>query len=170
MIVHATSVAKRQDGGWRAALLFGESGSGKSDLALRALEAGWRLVSDDYTVVWSSGGAVFAKAPEAIQDLVEARGLGLVAADRLPFAQVRLAATCEPGEIERLPEPESLELSGLSLPHLRLHALEASALFKLNRALSTRPLGGGAGSAYLDPSRAEPFPAPRAEVTSEGVR
>jgi len=170
VIVHATSVARRLDGGWAAALLFGASGAGKSDLALRALQAGWRLVSDDYTVVWASGGGVFAKAPETIQDRIEARGLGLLAADRLPFARAGLAVTCEPGGIERLPEPETLEVAGLPLPHLRLHALEASALFKLDRALSTRPLGGGAGSAYLGPSRTEPVPVPRAEVTSEGVR
>jgi serine kinase of HPr protein (carbohydrate metabolism regulator) len=143
-IVHATSVARRIDRGWLAVLLFGESGSGKSDLALRALDAGWRLISDDYTVVWPSGGTLWARAPDAIADRLEARGLGLLYAPRLCVAKVALAATCQTGELERLPEDEVMTLEGLTLPAVRLHALETSALAKLHHALATRSLEPGA--------------------------
>ena len=47
MIVHAGLVALRHGGLWRGALITGPSGSGKSDLALRCLEHGFRLVADD---------------------------------------------------------------------------------------------------------------------------
>ena len=53
------------DGGWRGALIEGPSGAGKSDLALRALDAGFRLVADDRVVVWTSGGRLFGRAPDA---------------------------------------------------------------------------------------------------------
>ena len=54
------------------------SGAGKSDLALRALQAGWRLVADDYALVWRSGEGLWARAPETIVGRIEARGLGVV--------------------------------------------------------------------------------------------
>ncbi|MBA3881078.1 MAG: aldolase, partial [Sphingobium sp.] len=37
--------------GDRAVLIEGRSGAGKSDLALRLIDRGARLVSDDYTLV-----------------------------------------------------------------------------------------------------------------------
>jgi serine kinase of HPr protein (carbohydrate metabolism regulator) len=51
MILHAGLVALRLAGFWRGALICGPSGAGKSDLALKALDAGFRLVADD-RVVW----------------------------------------------------------------------------------------------------------------------
>ncbi|HEY3813351.1 MAG TPA: HPr kinase/phosphatase C-terminal domain-containing protein [Caulobacteraceae bacterium] len=143
MIVHATCVARRVERDWLAVLLFGESGSGKSDLALRALDAGWRLISDDYTVVWPSAGALWARAPDAIADRLEARGLGLLYAPRLCVAKVALAATCQAEPLERLPEDEVMALEGLELPAVRLHALQTSALAKLHYALATRRLEPG---------------------------
>jgi serine kinase of HPr protein (carbohydrate metabolism regulator) len=152
VIVHATSVARRLDKEWRAVLLFGESGSGKSDLALRVLEIGWRLVSDDYTQVWASDGRLWARAPDAIADKIEARGLGLLHAPRLCVAEVRLAVTCETSEIERLPGNETVRLEEITLPGLRLRALEASAPSKLNHALSTRSARG-----RLEPGKERPI-------------
>lgn len=139
MIVHATAIARRVERDWRAALLFGESGAGKSDLALRALGAGWRLVSDDYSVVWASSGRLWARAPDAIADQIEARGLGILNLPRLGMSpQVVVAVHCETGPIERMPDPAAMDLEGIDLNCIRLHALEASALFKLDRVVSTR--------------------------------
>jgi serine kinase of HPr protein (carbohydrate metabolism regulator) len=148
MIVHATVIARWRGGLWRAVLLFGPSGSGKSDLALRAIQAGWRLVADDYALVWRSGEGVWARAPETIADRIEARGLGVLPEPALAFAQAVLAVKCEAGPIERLPEPEVVHVADTALPCVRLRALDASALAKLERALSTRVLGASAGSAY----------------------
>ena len=56
--LHGTVAAHWSPGrGWRAALISGPPGAGKSDLALRLLGRGWRLVSDDYAHVTASGGA-----------------------------------------------------------------------------------------------------------------
>jgi serine kinase of HPr protein (carbohydrate metabolism regulator) len=53
LLIHATSVAI--DG--RAVLLRGPSGAGKSDLALRLIDAGARLVSDDQSLLTRRGAA-----------------------------------------------------------------------------------------------------------------
>ncbi|MEG0819600.1 MAG: serine kinase, partial [Brevundimonas sp.] len=47
--LHATAVARYSPAGWRGVLIQGPSGVGKSDLALRLIGQGWRLVADDWT-------------------------------------------------------------------------------------------------------------------------
>jgi serine kinase of HPr protein (carbohydrate metabolism regulator) len=146
--VHATTIAKWRGGFWRGVLLFGSSGSGKSDLALRALQHGWRLISDDYSIVWRSGDGLWTRAPESIAGRIEARGLGVVPETAICFAQAVLAVKCERGAIERLPDAEVVNVDDIAVPCIRLKPFEASALAKLDRALSTRALGAQTGSSY----------------------
>jgi serine kinase of HPr protein (carbohydrate metabolism regulator) len=146
--VHATAIAKWRAGVWRGVLLFGSSGAGKSDLALRAIQHGWRLVADDYSLVWRSGDGLWARAPDTIVNRIEARGLGLLPEPAICFAQAVLAVQCQLGPIERLPDPEAVHVHGMAIPCVRVRAFEASAVAKLERALSTRALGAQTGSAY----------------------
>ncbi|MDB5453070.1 MAG: serine kinase [Caulobacteraceae bacterium] len=135
MIVHAGLVALREAGLWRGCLITGPSGSGKSDLALRCLEAGFRLVADDRVVLWTSAGQLFGKAPERLFGLIEARGLGVMTEPALPFAPVRLvaAAATDPERIP--PEGERDSLLGHSIAKVSLDFLQLSAPAKLRRAL-----------------------------------
>ena len=135
MILHAGLVACRVAGFWRGALVTGPSGSGKSDLALRMLESGFRLVADDRTFVWLSGGRLYGKAAPALHGLIEARGLGVVAETAIAFAPIALVCDCTPCPIERTPEKEAETVLGVPLPRIRLAALEPSAPAKLGRAL-----------------------------------
>ena len=57
--LHASTVAS--DG--RAVLIAGPSGSGKSDLALRLIDRGFTLVSDDRTILTKDGERIIASAP-----------------------------------------------------------------------------------------------------------
>jgi serine kinase of HPr protein (carbohydrate metabolism regulator) len=137
-ILHAGLVALRARQLWRGALITGPSGAGKSDLMLRALSAGLRLVADDRTLVWSSGGRVYGRAPAALSGLVEARGLGVLSHSALPVAEAALVVVCEPEDVavERLPpHGESQVVAGVELPMIRVHAFEASAVNKLRLAL-----------------------------------
>ena len=149
MILHAGLVALRLEGWWRGALILGPPGAGKSDLALRALDLGLRLAADDRVLVWTSGGALYGRAPGPIAGLIEARGLGVMPEPALPYAQIVRAARCvPPGEaIERLPDPQVERVAGAALPLIRLDPREASAPAKLRRALEY--LGGGRQQAYL---------------------
>ena len=62
-------------------LISGPSGSGKSDLALRLLDRGFTLVSDDRTIVRKEGGKLIASAPATIKGKLEIRGVGIVEMD-----------------------------------------------------------------------------------------
>ncbi len=133
--LHAGLIAVRRDGRWFGILIEGPSGIGKSDLALRALEADFRLVADDRVIVWASGGQCFGRAPETLAGLIEARGVGIIGADALPFCRIGLVVRCvAPGEVERLPEPVIVERAGIALPAVALWPLEPTAPAKIRRA------------------------------------
>jgi HPr kinase/phosphorylase len=137
--VHATCVALRIGRRWRGVLLRGPSGSGKSDLALRLIETGGRLVADDQTELVRKGTSVMATAPGRIAGLIEARGVGIAKLGRDQIVSqaplVLLVDLASPERIERLPEPQCESLLGVGLPVLLLAPFEASATAKLRLAL-----------------------------------
>lgn len=136
MIRHAGLIARFGAGGWRGVLIEGSSGAGKSDLALRALDAGWSLVADDRTLVWASAGRLWGRAPDVLAGLIEARGLGVIAVPRRAFAPIALAARCVgTDQVERTPDPAVLTLFDLPVPLIAIAAHEPSAPAKLGRAL-----------------------------------
>lgn len=136
MILHAGLIALYDGGRWRGALIEGSSGGGKSDLALRAIAAGWSLVADDRTRVWTSGGQVFGRPAPALAGLIEVRGVGVVALPARDFAPIHLVVRCvDTGEVERMPEVRARDLLGVAIPRLDLAAREASAPAKLTQAL-----------------------------------
>ena len=128
--MHASCVAI----GGRAVLISGPSGSGKSDLALRLLDRGAVLVSDDYTMLEARGGALLATAPAAIAGRMEVRGVGIV--ERPYVCKVPVALLIDLARPpERLPLPEAVPLAGIAIPAIGLSALEASAPLKVEAAL-----------------------------------
>lgn len=156
MIQHAGLVAYRRGGRWAGALIVGPSGSGKSDLALRAIALGLRLVADDRTVVFSSGGRLFGRAAMSLRTLLEVRGVGIARLPQAPLAEISLVARCvdSPVVIERQPEPMFETIEGVAVPVVALWPFEASAAMKLIMALEhlgARGLRGyQAGFAPLD--------------------
>lgn len=146
--VHGTSVAL--DGG--GVLLRGPSGSGKSDLALRLIDGGARLVADDQTELHACEHGVSMSSPPAIAGQMEVRGLGIVPVPTVASALLRLVVDLVPTEaVERLPEQCTCTLLGQAIPLLRLAGLEASAPAKLRLALRSLRLPDGtspAGAGY----------------------
>ena len=137
MIRHAGLIARRVGGLWRGTLLEGPSGAGKSDLALRALDLGFRLVADDRTLVFASQGRLFGRAPAALAGLMEVRGVGVLPAPSLPFAEIVLATRCVsgPAVVERLGDLVFQTILEIEIPFLDLWPLAPSAPAKLARAL-----------------------------------
>ena len=132
-VVHAGLIARRLGGYWRGVLIEGPSGSGKSDLALRALSEGFRLVADDRVVLWRSGGRLYGRAPDPLKGALEVRGLDVVATPAMPLAQIVLVARS--GAPERIPEAQSVEMLGIAVPLIELDLRDRSAPAKLSRAL-----------------------------------
>ncbi|MSO64253.1 MAG: aldolase [Alphaproteobacteria bacterium] len=135
-LVHASCVE------WEgiAVLLRGPSASGKSDLALRLIDGGARLVADDQVDLSAVRGELIASAPEALAGMIEVRGLGVVhlPEERVtPRARVALAVDLGPGlVVPRLPEPAHTMYDGIRLPVLVLAAFEASTPSKIRLALT----------------------------------
>jgi serine kinase of HPr protein (carbohydrate metabolism regulator) len=120
-------------------MLRGPSGSGKSDLALRLIATGARLVADDQTELVRKGKVLIARAPDRLAGLIEARGVGIVKLGRdqvvMRAPVALLVDLASPERIERLPEPAHECVLGLRLPLLTLAPFEASASAKLHLAL-----------------------------------
>ncbi len=130
---HGTCIAIDGD----AVLLRGKPGSGKSDLALRLIDAGARLVADDQTELRPSGEEIIARAPPAIAGRIEVRGVGILACPSIAMAPLRLVVDLvAPGDVERLPETASCRYLERSIPLLRLAPFEASTPAKIRLALS----------------------------------
>jgi len=128
---HATSVAI----GGRAILITGKAGRGKSDLALRLIDRGAQLISDDYTHVEAHDGRLWASAPDRIAGRIEVRGIGIVELDHVCApAPVSLLVDLD-GAPERLPAARASMIQGLAVPVVELAALEASAPIKVEKAL-----------------------------------
>ena len=129
--VHASTVAS--DG--RAVLISGPSGSGKSDLALRLLDRGFTLVSDDQTIVRRDGDRLVASAPPTIKGKLEIRGIGIVEMNTVDDVPVALFVELT-SEIMRLPDDRrERPVLGVNLPLVSVDALTASAASKVALAL-----------------------------------
>jgi len=118
--IHATCVLV----GPRAALIRGPSGSGKSRLALRLLQAGLpfaRLVSDDRTLVEAAHGRLVARPVPALVGLLEIRGVGIRRLPHEPAAMVGLVVELAAAG-ERMPEQPFVALAGVRLPRLAVPA------------------------------------------------
>ena len=143
MIVHAGCVARQMRGRWAGVLVTGASGAGKSDLILRLVERGWSLIGDDRVHLWASGGRLYAKAPETLAGLLEARGLDVFPLPGRDGAPVRLVVACVDPEfpLQRIPKRGVETLLGVQVEGIGLRALEASAPAKVDLALARQARG-----------------------------
>ena len=145
--IHATCILMAEAGrafgapSGAGVLLLGRSGGGKSDLALRLIAAGAKLVSDDRTDLYVSRGALWARAPRRIAGLIEVRGVGILALAHAP--RVRIALAVEMGRAPRHPDhrtfqpPSPLVLpEKAAVPLVKIAPFEASAPAKIAIAVA----------------------------------
>ncbi len=109
---HATAVAL----GLRGLLILGPSGAGKSGLALDLMALGAELVADDRVALTARAGKLFARAPETLAGLIEARGIGLLQSPFRPEAEITLAIDLGQAEPDRLPPQRHILVLGVTLP------------------------------------------------------
>jgi HPr kinase/phosphorylase len=136
LLVHATAIAI--DGA--AILLRGPPGAGKSDLALRLIDGGARLVADDQAELRRLDHQILVRAPASIAGLIEVRGIGIIRVDAVEEAPLALLVDLVPSsEVERFPESRFEKVLGLTIPLIALAAFEASAAAKLRLACCAFP-------------------------------
>jgi len=128
---HASCVAVNGAG----ILISGPSGSGKSDLALRLIDRGAILISDDYVELCRHDDQLWMEAPVKILGKIEVRSLGIFNCEHISkiplMLQVRLKS-----QTERFPMDSQTEtIMTMSIPTIVLNPVEASAPIKVELAL-----------------------------------
>lgn len=138
--VHGSAVAI----GGRGVLLMGESGAGKSSLALRLIDRGAVLIADDQVELAARDGRLQATALATIFGKIEVRGVGIVDCDATA-APIALAVDLDALPL-RLPEPATIEIEGVTVPVVALAPFDADAPIKVELALKRfgLPLEGAA--------------------------
>lgn len=131
----ATGVALGEPGAFRALLIEGPPGSGKSSLALALIDRGAMLVGDDGVLIEPRGGRLWALPPPRIAGLLEVRNVGIVtlAAVAAPVSLVVRLDREAPRYVEAA---ETSELAGVRVPLIRLWPDSPVLALRAERAMA----------------------------------
>ncbi len=138
--IHANALVFNKKG----LLIFGESGTGKSDLSLRLIDEGGILISDDYTMLslkhatepletpslWTDIPKIWASCPDTLAGFLEIRGLGII---KTPYIQthpldcvIKLQA-----DYPRMPDVDFFDYKNVRLRKFFVNPFELSVLNKI---------------------------------------
>lgn len=136
--LHASCV---QIGG-TGVVLLGASGIGKSDLALRLIDAGGLLVADDQLHIEADAAGLLGRPAPALAGLLEVRGVGILRLPHCAISRLGLVVELDRAEtVTRLPDRSTYTLLGADLRYLRLDPREPSAAAKVRLALTADRVG-----------------------------
>ena len=123
--VHGTAVSI--DG--KGLLILGQSGSGKSQLALALITHGAKLISDDQVILVNTESEIILSAPKSISGKIEARFVGILKMPVL-IAPLYLVIDLDQKELDRLPKKKFMTYFDKKIP-----ALNANGIKKLEYSL-----------------------------------
>ncbi len=130
-MIHGTAISI----GGHAVLIMGESGSGKSDLALRLIDRGAILISDDVVFLETRDNAPILTVAPNIAGKIEVRGVGIFDVDFIASAPLRLVVEFVDAP-DRLPEDIArTNIGDYVVPVSRLNPFEQSSAIKVEYAL-----------------------------------
>ena len=130
-MMHGTAISI----GGHAVLIMGESGSGKSDLALRLIDRGAILISDDVVFLETRDNAPLLTVAPNIAGKIEVRGVGIANVDFLASAPLRLVVEFVDSP-NRLPEDIArTNIGDYFVPVSKLNPFEQSSAIKVEYAL-----------------------------------
>ena len=133
MKVHGTSVSIDGDG----VLFQGPSGSGKSDLALRMINYGAQLVSDDQVCLTRRNDNIFMSSPPTIRNSMEVRGIGIVNTIAQKEAPLILVLNMSPNNAaSRMPIWQLCTFLDIKVPAVEFAPFEISAHLKVKLAIN----------------------------------
>jgi len=130
-MIHGTAISI----GGHAVLIMGESGSGKSDLALLLIDRGAILISDDVVFLETRDNAPILTVAPNIVGKIEVRGVGIFDVNFIASAPLRLIVQFIDAP-DRLPEDIAhTAIGGYVVPVSKLNPFEHSSAIKVEYAL-----------------------------------
>jgi serine kinase of HPr protein (carbohydrate metabolism regulator) len=134
-IIHSTAISLNGDG----ILIKGPSGSGKTDLALRLIESGGKLISDDQVIIKRKAKRLFLSSPKELNGLMQLSGIGIVKADYVQNIPLELVVKLQPYKnLDPFPINKEEIIKDLSIPALSLYSFAVSATAKIKVALDVQ--------------------------------
>lgn len=130
--VHSSAIVLEDNG----ILIIGDSGSGKSDLALRLIDSGATLISDDVTICEKKKNLIYLSAPSETKGLLEVREVGIIT---VPFVEgiiLRMIVKLEDGGLERIPKKNNYKIFGQKIPMLTINGKNSSSVVKVKVKLN----------------------------------
>ena len=130
--IHSTSVVIDDNG----VLILGDSGSGKSDLALRLIDNGATLISDDISICRKNSNNIYLYCPPEIKGLLEVRDIGIITVPFVERIKLRLVVNLKSNNNERFPKDSTYKILGIKIPIINIEGKNSSAVAKIKVKLN----------------------------------
>ena len=130
--IHSTSVVIDDNG----VLILGDSGSGKSDLALRLIDNGATLISDDVSICRKNSNNIYLYCPPEIKGLLEVREIGIITVPFVERIKLRLVVNLKSNNNERFPKDSCFRILGIKIPIINIEGKNSSAVAKIKVKLN----------------------------------
>ena len=125
----------------KGVLIRGESGMGKSEIALELIKRGHLLVADDRVDCFRIHNKIVGKAPELLREMLEIRGIGVINVSRmfgvssvLPKAEINFQVNLEPWKADQdydrvgIEEKKHENILGIDIPKIVVPVREARSM------------------------------------------
>ena len=129
---HSTSVVIEDLG----VLIRGKSGIGKSDLALRLIDSGATLISDDLTICKKIGDYLYLYPHSKTKGLLEVREIGIMTVPYVDNIKLTLVVELVEKEFERIPGLMTCSILGIKFPKIKIFGKSSSAVAKIKIKLN----------------------------------
>ena len=130
--IHSSSIVIDDNG----VLILGDSGSGKSDLALRLIDNGATLISDDISICRKNSNNIYLYCPPEIKGLLEVREIGIITVPFVERIKLRLVVNLKSNNNERFPKDSSYRILGIKIPIINIEGKNSSAVAKIKVKLN----------------------------------
>ncbi len=130
--VHSSSIVLDDNG----VLIMGDSGSGKSDLALRLIDNGATLISDDVTICKKKINEIYLFCPIATKGLLEVREVGIITVPFVEKIKLKMVVKLTNENLNRIPKKKFYKILGLKIPLLMMDGRNSSAVVKIKVKLN----------------------------------
>ena len=125
----------------KGVLIRGESGMGKSEIALELIKRGHLLVADDRVDCYRIHNKIVGKAPELLREMLEIRGIGVINVSRmfgvssvLPKAEINFQVNLEPWNADQdyvrvgIEEKKHENILGIDIPKIVVPVREGRSM------------------------------------------